>query len=115
MIKLCSLNGANYKLNLNQDVLRVLVPIALQMLISMKWISQCMHAVQHTKELFLKMNFKKIFFILIKIHKGISKVIGNQLVFTSSYGGDVSSSIDGIFIVENVDTMTMTLECSFPM
>ena len=85
------------------------------MLISMKSISQCLHAVQLTKELFLKMTFKTILFIWIEIRLGISKVIGNQLVFTSSYGGDVSSSIDGIFIVENVDTMAITLECSFPM
>ena len=74
-----------------------------------------MHAVQHIKEIFLKMTFKIMHFILIEINSGISKVIGNQLVFTSSYGGDVSSSIDGIFIAENVDTMAITLECSFPM
>ena len=76
-----------------------------------------MDAVQHTKELFLKMTFTVNYYysfgsgILLEIHK----VIGNQLVFTSSYGGDVSSSIDGIFIDENVDMMSITLECSFPM
>ena len=74
-----------------------------------------MLAVQRTKEFFLKTNFTMILFILIWIRLGKSKVIGNQMVFTSTYGGDVSSSIDGIFIVENVDTMAITIECSFPM
>lgn len=91
------------------------MPIAIQMPISMKWRSLCMLAVQRTKELFLKTTFTMILFILIWLRLGKYKVIGNQLVFTSTYGGDVSSSIDGIFIDENVDTMAITLECSFPM
>ena len=85
--------------------------------VSLKSVYRCMLAEQHIKELF---SDTEISFTYVKANPfrrdfRIREVVGNELVFSSTYGGDISSSTDGIFLAENVDTMAITLECSFSM
>ena len=72
---------------------------------------------RHIKDLFSAIEISFTYVQSKTFRRGlrIREVVGDELVFTSAYGGDISSSTDGIFLAENVDTMAISLECSFPM